>query len=142
MKYLGLDLGSRTCGVAISDSYSFLARTYTTIRFRDDNYQYCLEEVLKICEKEGVTKIVLGLPKHMNGDLGDRANISIDFKKMIEEKNNNIEVILWDERLTTVVVDRAMISCNVNRKKRHEKKDELAAVVILEDYLNYKNKGA
>ncbi len=141
MKYLGLDLGSRTCGVAISDSMSFLARTYSTIRFRDDDYEYCLKEILKICEKEGVTKIVLGLPKHMNGDLGERANISINFKKMLEE-NGKYEVILWDERLTTVVVDRAMISCNVNRKKRHEKKDELAAVVILEDYLNYKNKGA
>lgn len=139
MKYLGLDLGSRTCGVAISDNNSFLARTYSTIRFRDDDYRYCLEEIKKICEKEGVTKVVLGLPKHMNGDLGERANISLEFKKMLEE-DNKVEVILWDERLTTVVVDRAMISCNVNRKKRHEKKDELAAVVILEDYLNYKNK--
>ncbi len=137
MKYLGLDLGSRTCGVAISDSLGMLARTYTTIRFRDDDYTYAANEVKKICEKEGVKEIVLGLPKHMNGDQGIRAQISYDFKALLE-RDGNLHVNLLDERLTTVVVDRAMIEGNLSREKRHQKKDELAAVVILEDFLNRK----
>jgi putative holliday junction resolvase len=137
MKYLGLDLGSRTCGVAISDPLGMLARTYTTIRFRDDDYNYAANEVKKICEKEGVTEIVLGLPKHMNGDQGIRAQISYDFKALLES-DGKLHVTLLDERLTTVVVDRAMIEGNLSREKRHQKKDELAAVVILEDYLNRK----
>lgn len=137
MKYLGLDLGSRTCGVAISDPLGMLARTYTTIRFRDDDYNYAANEVKKICEKEGVTEIVLGLPKHMNGAQGIRAQISYDFKALLEN-DGKLHVTLLDERLTTVVVDRAMIEGNLSREKRHQKKDELAAVVILEDYLNRK----
>ena len=135
MRYLGLDLGSRTCGVAISDSLGLLARTYTTIRFKDDDYLYAASEVKKICEKEGITEVVLGYPKHMNGSEGIRAQISLDFKKLLED-GTNLKVNLFDERLTTVVVDRVMIDGNMRREKRHQKKDELAAVVILEDYLN------
>ena len=137
MKYLGLDLGSRTCGVAISDALGMIARTYTTIRFRDDDYLFAADEVKKICAKEGVKEIVLGLPKHMNGDEGRRAQISVDFKELLE-KDTDLVVHLVDERLTTVVVDRVMIEGNMRRDKRHQKKDELAAVVILEDFLNSK----
>ena len=135
MKYIGLDLGSRTLGVAISDELGILARAYDTLRFEDDDYEYAAKTTVEICNKEKVKKVVLGMPKHMNGDLGVRAQISIDFKKMIEEQSD-IEVILVDERLTTVVVDRAMISGNVRRDKRKQKKDEMAAVVILQNYLD------
>ena len=134
MKYLGLDLGSRTCGVAISDALGMLARTYTTLRFKEDDYTYAANEVKKLCKTEGVSVIVLGYPKHMNGDEGIRAQISLNFKSLLEE-GTNLKVVLWDERLTTVVVDRVMIEGNIRREKRHQKKDELAAVVILEDYL-------
>lgn len=137
MKYIGLDLGSRTLGVSISDDLAMFARTYDTIRFQDDDYDYALEELLKILSKEHVDTCILGYPKHMNGDKGIRAAISEDFKSKLE--NNNINVILWDERLTTITVDRMMISSNVRREKRKEKKDELAAQVILQDYLNSKN---
>ncbi|MBQ2471659.1 MAG: Holliday junction resolvase RuvX [Acholeplasmatales bacterium] len=138
MKYIGLDLGSRTLGVAISDEMGILARAYDTLRFRDDDYEKAIEYTIDICKKEKVSTVVLGLPKHMNGDEGVRAQISFDFKAEIE-KRSDIKVVLMDERLTTVIVDKAMISANVRRKDRHEKKDEMAAVVILQNYLDKKS---
>ena len=138
MKYIGLDLGSRTLGVAISDEMGILARAYDTLRFRDDDYEKAIEYTIDICKKEKVSTVVLGLPKHMNGDEGVRAQISFDFKEK-NEKRSDIKVVLMDERLTTVIVDKAMISANVRRKDRHEKKDEMAAVVILQNYLDKKS---
>jgi len=135
MKYIGLDLGSRTLGIAISDELGILARSYDTLRFKDDDYNYAINATIEICKKENVSTVVLGYPKHMNGDAGIRASISENFKKEIEN-NSNIKVILEDERLTTVIVDRAMISGNVKRKDRRQKKDEMAAVVILQNYLD------
>lgn len=138
MKYLGLDLGSRTLGLAISDSLGMFARAYDTLRFEDDDYDYAVNETINICKKEGINEIVLGNPKHMNGDEGIRSQISYDFKKKIEEKSD-INVHLLDERLTTVRVDKAMIMGNMSRQKRHLKKDEMAAVVILQDFLDSKH---
>ncbi|MBE6137248.1 MAG: Holliday junction resolvase RuvX [Erysipelotrichaceae bacterium] len=135
MKYIGLDLGSRTLGVAISDAMGMLARAYETYRFEDDRYDLAIDYTINLCNKEGVKTVVLGYPKHMNGDAGIRAHISEDFKKELESKSD-IKVVLADERLTTVIVNRAMISGNVNRKNRKEKKDEMAAVVILQNYLD------
>ena len=138
MKYLGLDLGSRTLGLAISDALGMFARAYDTLRFEDDDYDYAINETINICKKEGINEIVLGHPKHMNGDEGIRSQISYDFKKKIEEKSD-IKVHLLDERLTTVRVDKAMIMGNMSRQKRHQKKDEMAAVVILQDFLDSKH---
>ena len=137
MKYIGLDLGSRTLGVAISDETSFLARSYDTLRFKDDDYDTAIDYVIGVCQKEGINTVVLGLPKHMNGDLGVRCDISFEFKKNLEERAG-LNVILMDERLTTVIVDKTMISGNVRRDTRKKKKDEMAAVVILQDYLDKK----
>lgn len=138
MKYVGLDLGSKTLGIAISDELGFLARAVETYRFEENDYDKAVDYTIDFCNQNKVNTVVLGLPKHMNGDEGIRANISYDFKEKLEEKSN-IKVILQDERLTTVMVDRAMISGNVKRKNRKEKKDEMAAVVILQNYLD-KNK--
>lgn len=135
MKYIGLDLGSRTLGVSISDELGMLARAYDTFRFNDNQYDLAVKYTIDICNKEKVSTVVLGYPKHMNGDNGIRCQISNDFKNKIEE-SSNIKVILEDERLTTVIVDRAMISGNVKRKDRKNKKDEMAAVVILQNYLD------
>lgn len=136
-KVLGLDLGSRTCGVAISDMFGFLARVYDTIRFTDDDYDTCAKKIVEICEKENINDIVLGLPKHMNGDVGIRGQISVDFKaKLLEYKPFN--VILWDERLSTVAANRVMLEGNMRRDYRKTHKDELAAVVILQNYLDFK----
>ena len=136
-KVLGLDLGSRTCGVAISDISGILARVYETIRFNDDDYETCANKVVEICLKEKVTDIVLGMPKHMNGDIGVRGQISLDFKANLLSKGN-FNVILWDERLSTVSANRVMLEGNMRREYRKEHKDELAAVVILEGYLDFK----
>lgn len=138
MKYLGLDLGSRTLGLAISDALGMFARAYDTLRFENDDYDYAINETINICKKEGINEIVLGNPKHMNGDEGIRSQISYDFKKKIEEKSD-IKVHLLDERLTTVRVDKAMIMGNMSRQKRHQRKDEMAAVVILQDFLDSKH---
>lgn len=135
MKYIGLDLGSRTLGVAISDALGMLARAYDTYRFSDDDYDSAVNYTLDLCKKEGVKTIVLGYPKHMNGDAGIRAHISEEFKQKIEN-NSDIKVVLADERLTTVIVNKAMISGNMRREKRKDKKDEMAAVVILQNYLD------
>ncbi|MDE7213702.1 MAG: Holliday junction resolvase RuvX [Anaeroplasmataceae bacterium] len=135
MKIIGLDLGSRTLGIAISDELGFLARALETYRFPDDEYSLAAEYICNLCQREKVSTVVLGLPKHMNGDQGIRAQISYDFKAMLEEKGN-LKVILVDERLTTVLVDKAMISGNVRRNDRRQKKDEMAAVVILQNYLD------
>lgn len=135
MKYIGLDLGSRTLGVALSDALGMLAHAHDTYRFEEDDYDSAVRYTLDLCKKEGVKTVVLGYPKHMNGDAGIRAHISEEFKNKLE-KNSDIKVILADERLTTVIVNKAMISGNVRRKGRKEKKDEMAAVVILQNYLD------
>lgn len=136
---IGLDLGSKTCGVAISDPLGMIARALTTVRFESDDYQTCLKEVLKICQENKVTDVVLGLPRHMNGDVGIRGKISEDFAKMLEE--NGIKVALWDERLTTVAADRLLKSTNMNGKKRRKVIDQMAAVQILQSYLDRQSGG-
>lgn len=137
MKYIGLDLGSRTLGVAISDETGFLARAYDTFRFKDDDYESAINYTIETCKKENVKEVVLGYPKHMNGDAGIRASISDNFKLNLETKGNLV-VHLEDERLTTIIVDKAMIEGNMRRDKRRQKKDELAAVVILQGFLDRK----
>jgi putative Holliday junction resolvase len=138
-KIIGLDLGSKTCGVAISDALGMIARALTTVRFESDDYETCLDEVLKICAENKVKTVVLGLPKHMNGDVGIRGQISIDFAKMLEE--HQIKVTLWDERLTTVSAERLLIAQDVSRKKRKKVIDQMAAVQILQSFLDRQNGG-
>ena len=137
MKYVGLDLGSKTLGIAISDELGFLARAVETYRFEEDDYESAVNYTIEFCKKNNVKTVVLGLPKHMNGDDGIRAQISYDFKANVESKSD-IKVVLEDERLTTIIVDRAMITGNVRRKDRKDKKDEMAAVFILQKYLDKK----
>lgn len=138
-RIIGLDLGSVTCGVAISDPLGMIARALTTVRFAPDDYQECLEEVLKICKENKVKKVVLGLPKHMNGDIGVRGEVSQNFAKMLEE--NGIHVDLWDERLTTVAAEKILISADLSRKKRKKVIDKMAAVQILQSFLDRQNGG-
>ncbi len=138
-RIIGLDLGSVTCGIAISDPLGMIARALTTVRFAPDDYEQALEEVLKICQENKVKSVVLGLPKHMNGDIGVRGEISQNFAKMLEE--HGIHVDLWDERLTTVAAERILISADVSRKKRKKVIDKMAAVQILQSFLDRKNGG-
>lgn len=136
MKYLGLDLGSKTCGIAISSG--IIASIYETYRFNEDDYDTCLNHIVEVINKEKIDEVILGYPKHMNNDIGIRAKISEDFKAKLEEKVS-CKVILWDERTTSMEVNRVMLMNNTSRKKRKEHKDELAAVIILQGYLDFKN---
>lgn len=138
-RIIGLDLGSVTCGVAISDPLGMIARALTTVRFQPDDYEQCLEEVLQILKDNKVKKVVLGLPKHMNGDIGIRGQVSQNFAKMLEDQG--IHVDLWDERLTTVAAEKILISADVSRKKRKKVIDQMAAVQILQSYLDRQNGG-
>lgn len=137
MKYLGLDLGSRTLGVAISES-GIIASNLETFRFREDDYDSAINHTKDLVNQYKIDCVVLGLPKHMNGDLGIRAQLSYDFKDKLLSLCPNLEVVLSDERLTTVIVDKTMIAGNMRREKRKSLKDEMAAVVILQDYLDRK----
>ncbi len=133
---LGLDLGSVTCGVAVSDLMGMIASPLTTLRFESENYEQCITQLQEIIKEKQVDTVVLGLPKHMNGDIGIRGNISLTFKEMLEDIG--LTVVLWDERLTTVSAERFLIAADVSRKKRKQVIDKMAAVTILQDYLNSK----
>ena len=137
MKTLGLDLGSRTLGVSVSDVLGMIARPVETIRFADDDYDSAFEQVKKYIKEFQVKTVVLGLPKHMYGDIGERGEISIMFKEKLETLG--LEVVLWDERLTTVAAQKILISADVSRKKRKKIIDQMAAVQILQSYLDSKN---
>lgn len=137
MKYLGLDLGTRTLGLSISDLTHTIASTYKTIRYEEDDYDYLLQELKKIIEQEKIEKLVLGLPKNMNNTIGESAERCLNFKKIIED-NLNIPVEMQDERLTTVEATNYMIEANMSRKKRKQKIDSLAANIILQTYLDRK----
>lgn len=135
MRYLGLDLGTKTLGLSMSDTTLTIASTYKTIRFENSDYDFLIPELKKIVEEFNITKFVLGLPKNMNNTIGDRGQTTIEFKEKLE-KNLNIEVVLQDERLSTVEATNYMIKADISRKKRKEKIDSLAANIILQTYLD------
>ncbi len=134
---IGLDLGSKTLGVAQSDLMKMIASPVEVFRFAEDDYESALEYTSKFIKLNNVDEVVLGLPKHMNGDVGIRAQISIDFKESLE-KMNDVKVILWDERLTSVTANKILIEGNMSREKRRKVVDKMAAVVILQGYLDSK----
>ncbi len=138
MRYLGLDLGAHSLGVAVSDKNGILAHTLKTIRHNED-YDALVVEVSQIVSEYNVNKIVLGYPKNMNNSLGVRARLSEEFKKKLEEKID-IEVILQDERLTTVEAENMLIKGDVSRKKRKKVIDSVAANIILQSFLDRRNK--
>jgi putative holliday junction resolvase len=137
-KYLGIDLGSKSLGFSISLS-GIIANSYQTLYFKDDNYEEAISLTVEVIKKEQITDVVIGLPKHMNNDLGIRGQISIDFANMLKSKID-VNIVLWDERTSTQSAIKAMVSQNVSRKKQKMKKDELAATIILQNYLDYKEK--
>ena len=135
MRIMGLDLGNKTLGVAISDPTGFLSTGYPTIRFKSRDFDFALAEAKKLIEKEKVEKIVLGLPKNMDGTEGIQAETSRMFKKMLED-STKLEVVLFDERLTSRMALNSMIMGGSNKKDRHDQIDEMAAKIILQDYLD------
>ena len=130
MRIMGLDYGSKTVGVAVSDPLGITAQGVETICRKDENK---LRKTL--IEEYQVTKIVLGLPKHMNNDIGDRAEKSMAFGEMLKRRTG-LEVVMWDERLTTVEAERTLIENKVRREDRKKYIDKIAAVFILQGYLD------
>ena len=135
MRILGFDLGTRTLGISISDYTNTIATTYKTIRFNEREYDSIIPEIKNIVHEFNVQKIVLGLPKNLNNSIGDRGLETLEFKKKLED-NLNIEVIMQDERLTTVQATNYMLEADISRKKRKKKVDSLAANIILQTYLD------
>lgn len=138
MRYLGLDLGSRTLGVSISDKTHTIATTYKTIRHNEE-YDRLIDEVKEIVEKENIGTIILGYPKNMDNTIGEKAKLSLLFKEKLE-KELNIDVYLQDERLTTVSASRVLIDADTSRKKRKGVIDKVAATIILQSYLDKEGK--
>ena len=134
MRYIGLDLGEKTLGISISNG--IIANNYKTLRHNLE-YDRLIDEVFEIVKQEKIDKIVLGFPKNMDNSVGKRAEITLDFKKKLEEKTE-LEVILEDERLTSKLAHNFMIKEDLSRKKRKERVDGMASVIILQSYLDRK----
>lgn len=135
MKKLGLDLGNRTLGIAVSDELGFLARGIETFRFEDKQFNIPLDYTLTLIKKYNIDVIVLGHPKNMDGSRGEQALITEEFKQNIEQ-NSNTKVILWDERLTSKMATSMMVSQNLKKKNRKKDIDKMAATIILQGYLD------
>ena len=133
MKYLGMDLGTKTLGLAITDKLGIISSPYKVLRYNDINS--LIDELLNIINEESVDELVLGLPKNMNNSLGTRAMITLEFKDMLE-KEFGLPVVMEDERLTSVISNNILISANMSRNKRKKKVDGMAAVIILQGYLD------
>lgn len=134
MRYLGLDLGTTTLGIAITDKTNTLVTPLKLIKFKSEDYESILVELNNIIDEKHITDIVLGLPKNMDNSLGFASERSLNFKKVLEEKIN-MEVNLVDERLSTVEAENILISADVSRKNRKKVIDEMAACIILDTYL-------
>lgn len=135
MRYLGLDLGTRTLGLSISDVTGTIASTYKTIRFNDSDYESLYPQIKEIVETEKIDKLVLGFPKNMNNTIGERAKTTMEFKNKLECYLNK-EVVLQDERLSTVQAHNYMLEADMSRKKRKNNVDKIAANIILQTYLD------
>lgn len=136
--YFGLDLGSKTCGIAMSAS-GIIASDLTTIYFEEENYEACLEKLMPLIDTYKVTHIVLGYPKHMNNDVGIRGKISEAFKVLLESKKA-VKVVLWDERLSTSSALKILSDSKKKKQKQKHLKDQMAAQLILQNYLDYQGR--
>ena len=136
MRIMGLDFGSRTVGVAVSDSLLITAQGLEIIRRKEENkLRQTLARIEELIEEYEIEEIVLGLPKNMNATEGVRAEITREFQEKLERRTG-LPVVLWDERLTTVAADKTMMESGVRREKRKDYVDKIAAALILQGYLD------
>lgn len=133
MRIMGLDIGDKTIGVAVSDAMGWTAQGVKVIRRQELDYD--LAELRKVIAEYEVTEMVVGLPKNMNGTLGERANKVLDFAEILKEQLQ-LPVHMWDERLSTVEAERNLIAADVSRGKRKKVIDKMAACIILQGYLS------
>ena len=136
MRILGLDYGSKTVGVAVSDPLGITAQGVSTIwRKQENKLRQTLAQIEILVEDYQVERIVLGYPKNMNNTVGERALKSLEFKEMLARRTG-LPVVMWDERLTTVEANRTLMESGVRRENRKQYLDELAAIFILQSYLD------
>ncbi|WP_188453557.1 Holliday junction resolvase RuvX [Virgibacillus oceani] len=138
MKIIGLDVGSKTIGVAVSDAMGWTAQGLTTIKWDENDITSADEELKAIIAQHEAKKAVIGLPKNMNGTIGERGEASERYAKHVEE-THQIPTVLWDERLTTIAAERVLLEADVSRKKRKKVIDKMAAVMILQGFLESKS---
>ncbi len=139
MRYLGLDLGTKTLGIAITDKSKMLANMLKVVRFKAEDYNEAVIEVLKVLEEYDIEKIALGLPKNMDNSLGFASKRSLNFKKLLEEKTD-IPIILVDERLSTMEAENILLEADLSREKRKKVIDGVAAQIILETFIKMEEK--
>lgn len=138
MRILGLDFGMKTIGVAVSDPFGWTAQGIEIVRRKEENnLKNSIERIKAICQEYQVEYIVLGYPKNMNNTLGERVEKTLQFKKRLE-KELKLKVELWDERLSTVGAERSLLEADLSRAKRKQVIDKMAAVFILQGYLDSK----
>jgi putative holliday junction resolvase len=134
---MGLDVGTKTVGVAISDELGWTAQGLTTLKINEDEKEFGFDEIGKIIEEYQVEKIVVGLPKNMNGSIGPRGE-ACQFYASELERIYGMPTVLWDERLTTMAAERVLLEADVSRKKRKKVIDKMAASLILQGFLDSK----
>lgn len=137
MRTLGLDVGTRTIGVAASDAMGWTAQGIETIKFPENQLNKALPRLEELIKEHEVSKIIVGLPKNMNNTIGPRGEACLSFAEKLKS-TFDLEVEMWDERLSTIAAQRMLISADVSRKKRKQVIDKMAAVVILQGYLDSK----
>lgn len=136
MRIMGLDYGTKTVGVAISDALLLTAQGIETIERKEENkLRRTCARIEELIQEYEVDRIVLGFPKHMNNDIGERAEKAAEFGEMLK-KRTGLEVIMWDERMTTISAERVLIESDVRRENRKKYIDKIAAVFILQGYLD------
>lgn len=136
-RIMGLDVGSHTVGIAISDLMGWTAQGLTTLKINEEQEEYGFEELLELIKENQVNKVIIGLPKNMDNSIGPRAQASLDYGEKLQTLNPTLEIIYQDERLTTSQAERMLVQeGNVSRKKRKHIIDKVAAVLILQSYLD------
>ncbi|WP_223553605.1 MULTISPECIES: Holliday junction resolvase RuvX [Lysinibacillus] len=138
MRIMGLDVGSKTVGVAVSDALGWTAQGIETVKIDEAIGEFGIERIAELVKEYAITEFVVGYPKNMNNTVGPRGEASENYKKLLEE-TFSLPVKLWDERLTTMAAERMLIEADVSRKKRKQVIDKMAAVMILQGYLDSKN---
>lgn len=137
MRILGLDVGSKTIGVAVSDALGLIAQALTTIYWNEEQIHSSDESLGNIIKEYDVGKAIIGYPKNMDGTIGERGKISKGFATHLESVHQ-IKTILWDERLSTMAAERTLLEADMSRQKRAKVIDQVAAVMILQNYLDTK----
>ena len=137
MRLMGLDIGDKTIGVSVSDELNWMAHGICTIKRKSIDFD--INQLDRIIKEKQISKIIIGLPKNMNNTIGSSGNRSIEFGEALKNRYPDIEIVFWDERLTTVAAEKILIEADVSRKNRKKVIDKIAATFILQNYIDAQN---